>query len=490
MPSDSRFDNAVFRYRSRDALLGEREELERQTVYFASPEDLNDPMEGLRQVYWRGDRITWRNLLRHYVICLYNRCIEALLTDDSQRLSPDTISVFQSLDNFPTAQARALCEACIAKIEAGQIHAALLDLLVTVERDVRFSELQQLIRMVHIDWLDTIVDVFAARNLVSPTQERTINPEGLVHVLRMLQSTLSQVQEKHPDGVLATLFDVQQNVVDQITLLSVKQHSDVLKIKRESVFFEFTSEYLKSLVKLVYPPWYVACFSAKHDNAAMWSYYAGNHEGCCLVFRITQTESGAKLRLNGPNGSRTDGAFRGNQDFALDPVQYAPHDHHLEFFTNIGRLPLDPLMRQWFQDDDGNTSARAEHLNKDRNEEWRNAYWENFTPPLLRKLPDWQHEQEFRTIISDSLGIHGSHEDRTFMYDYDTLDGIIFGINTSLSDKVRIMRILDQKLSERTVSEPFKIYQARYNARTGRIEAHHFGLIARSDKSDESQSSE
>jgi hypothetical protein len=60
--------------------LGEREELERQTVYFSPPEYLNDPMEGLRQVYWRGDRIVWRNLLRHYIICLHNRYFEAHLT--------------------------------------------------------------------------------------------------------------------------------------------------------------------------------------------------------------------------------------------------------------------------------------------------------------------------------------------------------------------------------------------------------------------------
>lgn len=447
-------------------------------------------MEGLRQIYWRGDKITWRNLLRHYVICLHNRFFEAILTNDSKRLSPDTVSVFQSLDNFPTPQARALCETCIAEIEAGQLHAALLDLLATADRDISFLELQQLIRMVHIDWIGTVNSVFAAHDLVPPTQEPAINHEGLVHVLQTLQSALPQLQEELPEGALDILNDTQQHMAEQMTLLSATQHADVLKPKRESLFFEFPSEYLNSLMRLVYPPWYVACFSARHDNAAMWSYYAGNHEGCCLVFRKTQTESGIKLRLNGPNGYGTGGVFRGNQDLALDPVQYARHDHRLEFFTNIGRLPRDPTMRQWFQDDDGNTSPRADHLNEDRNEEWRNAYWKNFTPPLLRKLPDWQHEQEFRTIISDILGIHSSHEGRTFTYDYDTLDGIIFGINTSLSDKVRIMRILDQKLSDRTVSEPFKIYQARYNARTGRIEAHHFGLIKRSDNSDVSQSSE
>lgn len=138
MTSDSHFENAVFRYRSIDALLGEHEELERQTVYFAPPEYLNDPMEGLRQVYWRGDRIMWRNLLRHYIICIHNRFFEALLTEDTERLAPNTIAVFQSLDNFPTTEAKSLCEACIAAIEADDLHAALLDLLASAERDIQF----------------------------------------------------------------------------------------------------------------------------------------------------------------------------------------------------------------------------------------------------------------------------------------------------------------------------------------------------------------
>lgn len=490
MPYDSHFDNAVFRYRSRDALLGEREELERQTIYFSPPEYLNDPMEGLRKVYWRGDRITWSNLLRHYIVCMQNRFFEALLTNETERLSPDTISIFQSLDNFPTAQARSLCEACIAEIETGQLHAALLDLLVTAERDISFSELHQLLRTVHIDWLGTMNGVFAAHDLVPPTQRTTVNPEGLVRVLQMLQTTLPQVQEELPEGAIDIINEAQQHMAEQMTLLSATQHADVLEPKRESLFFEFTSEYLNSLMKLVYPPWYVACFSARHDNAAMWSYYAGNHEGCCLVFRKTQSENGEKLRLNGPNGYGTGGILRSDRNLPLNAVQYALHDHRLEFFTNIGRLPYDPMMRQWFQDADGNISPRAEHLNGERQEEWRNAYWENFTPPLLRKLPDWQHEEEQRIVLSDILGIHGSHEGRTYTYDYDTLDGIIFGINTSLTDKVRIMRILDGKLSGRTISEPFRIYQARYNARTSRIEAHHFDLIGRSNNSDESQSSE
>lgn len=479
MISDSHFENAVFRYRSIEALLGEREELERQTIYFAPPEYLNDPMEGLRQIYWRGDRIMWRNLLRHYIICMHNRLFEALLTQDTERLPPDTVTVFQSLDNFPTPEAKSLCEACIARVEAGDLHTALLDLLASTERDISFAELQQLLRTVHIDWLGAVHMVFAERKLAPPTEGYSPDPSGLVHVLRTLKANIPKVKDQHSTVAVDVINDIHQHMAEQMTLLSATQHADVLKPKRESLLFEFPSEYLNNLLKLVYPPWYVACFSARHDNAAMWSYYAGNHRGCCLVFRKQQTDDGIKLRLKGPNGYGAKGVFRSVQNMPLDPVRYTTHEQRIEFFTNIGRLPLNSILRNWFSDDEGNTSPFADHLNEERQEAWRNGYWENFAPPLLRKIPDWQHEGELRIVISDILDIHDSDEGRSFTYDYDTLDGIIFGINTSLSDRVRILRIVDEKLESRTVTEPFKLFQARYNARSGRIEAHHLSLVER-----------
>lgn len=477
MTSDSQFENAIFRYRSIDALLGERKELERQTIYFAPPEFLNDPMEGVRQLYWRGDRITWRNLLRHYIICLQNRFMEALLTKDTERLDPSTISVFQSLDNFPTPKMKSICEACIMAIEGGDLHTALLDLLASAERDISFLELQQLLTVVHLHWLGAVHTVFAESELVPPTEGYARDPSGSAQFLRVLQKTIPQVQEKYSAVSIDIIHEVQQHMGEQMTLLWAVQYANVLEPRRESLFFEFTSEYLNSLLKLVYPPWYVACFSARHDNAAMWSYYAGNHRGCCLMFRKSQTNDGSKLRLTGPTGYGIRGTHRTTQGMPLDPVHYTTDEQRIEFFTSIGRLPLDPMLRNWFRDDNGNTSPLAEHQNEERKEAWRKAYWENFTPPLLRKLPDWQHEEEFRIVLSDILDIHSSHEGRTFTYDYDTLDGIIFGINTSLSDKVQVMHILDKKLESRTVSEPFKVFQARYNGRSGRIEAHHLSLI-------------
>ena len=60
----------IMRYRSIKNLLGEHKELEAQTIYFAGPDELNDPMEGFQDVFWEGDYVLWKNLIRHYVLCL------------------------------------------------------------------------------------------------------------------------------------------------------------------------------------------------------------------------------------------------------------------------------------------------------------------------------------------------------------------------------------------------------------------------------------
>ena len=43
----------VYRFRSMKRLLEDKyQELKKQEIYFASPEQLNDPMEGLRDIFW------------------------------------------------------------------------------------------------------------------------------------------------------------------------------------------------------------------------------------------------------------------------------------------------------------------------------------------------------------------------------------------------------------------------------------------------------
>ncbi len=61
----------LYRIRSLEKLLW-KGELENDQIYFCPVEDLNDPVEGYKDLLWRGDHVAWSNLLKHYVLCLLN----------------------------------------------------------------------------------------------------------------------------------------------------------------------------------------------------------------------------------------------------------------------------------------------------------------------------------------------------------------------------------------------------------------------------------
>ena len=72
----------LYRFRSINYLLGKYNELENQSIYFASPEKLNDPLEGLRNIFWQGDQIVWRNFFKQYIYCLLRTTIHQKICGD------------------------------------------------------------------------------------------------------------------------------------------------------------------------------------------------------------------------------------------------------------------------------------------------------------------------------------------------------------------------------------------------------------------------
>lgn len=44
----------LFRLRKTESLLGSHQELENQEIFFASPDELNDPLEGFLNISGRG----------------------------------------------------------------------------------------------------------------------------------------------------------------------------------------------------------------------------------------------------------------------------------------------------------------------------------------------------------------------------------------------------------------------------------------------------
>ncbi|MDR0530522.1 MAG: hypothetical protein LBG83_00435, partial [Oscillospiraceae bacterium] len=93
---------SMYRLRSLYALLDGFHELENQEIYFAPYDELNDPLEGSVEMFWHGDAIVWKNLFRHYLLCLYYQFVMATIIgkDFCNEDFPIMISEFGSAEGI------------------------------------------------------------------------------------------------------------------------------------------------------------------------------------------------------------------------------------------------------------------------------------------------------------------------------------------------------------------------------------------------------
>ena len=150
-------------------------------------------------------------------------------------------------------------------------------------------------------------------------------------------------------------------------------------------------------------------------------------------------------------------------------IRYQKEIVELEFFRSIGVLPTNRLMERWYTNQTGIRSKCANHIASNSEESWREVYWENFYRDISIKTGDWAYEKETRLVLTSSLVDLSQHSTRQLLYEFESLAGIVFGINTSDDDKVEIIDIILTKCREsKRIS--FDFFQAYYSHETGAIE--------------------
>ena len=77
-------------------------------------------------------------------------------------------------------------------------------------------------------------------------------------------------------------------------------------------------------------------------------------------------------------------------------------------------------------------------------------------------MKDWEHEEEYRLLLSDSFSEFSDAESRTLEFDFFQLKGIIFGIKTSNDDKFHMIELI-KKECQKIKRKEFFFYQAEYS---------------------------
>jgi hypothetical protein len=467
-----------YRFRSTDRLLKENE-LKKQSIYFASPEQLNDPMEGFRDLYWQGDTIVWTNLFKHYLLCLEHVCCLYLIGGETQPIADKDIPVFIGEMDLPTPKYKELFSDMYNSFATKIKLTDLVDGICSRTTPIRRDELFFYLKLIHGTALEVIYEAYANHGCApkgNVSEDKRRDVLGLIKGKKFFELTEQLLREHGTDKkVTDALFAAHSNAVAQMDIILRYKDTAIHDQKNKVfLFLGFSEAYINQLEQLTFPQWYTACFMSKCDNSAVWGNYGYNHTGICLMFKAEQEGNDFYIDVKGITGWGGDGAVYGIMKQKFHPVNYVKGYGEIDFFKSIGRLPHGKLHTTWYAGD-GKRSACADAMTNNE-EEWRRSYWEKFLPDLQIKTKDWAYEDESRLILTSMLGSFSKKEDRALTYEFNSLHGLIFGIKTSMDDKISIMKIIEQKCRE-TGRKDFKFHQARYSHENSCIEFSELSLL-------------
>ena len=464
-----------YRFRSMKYLLGEKyQELENQTIYFASPEELNDPMEGFRDIVWIGDKVVWTNLFKHYVYCL-NYVYHLVITGGySEECGVDKIPILGRWDELPSSREKQLLDDIWERFLSVPKIPKVIETIANAKYKIRYNQIACYFRVIHAILLAIIKKSYITNGLVSEVETPQLSEElyntGLIDALLAWIKIAGEADnEEQLDAAFldGEVVDNNERVKQQYGIRT--NSTGILAKYNQLVTYDFPKVYLKQLERLLWPKWYTACFMKSYHNSSVWGNYADNHRGACLIFAV-EADKSKSLRLKPVKSKQA-------ETMPFHGVRYAKKAGEVDFFRSLGRLPVPVLMQLWYTDSDGNKSECAAHIQPDgeKKDDWRESYWDNFYRDITIKTKDWEYEQEYRLILNDRWREHEGKNYRTHTYNFSSLKGIILGIKVSDEDRLKIIEIVETKCRENNRTN-FKLFQAYYSPKYGDIRKYEITL--------------
>lgn len=453
----------LYRYRNCKRAL---EEIEKGTFYFASREELNDPIEGYVKLYFQGDQPAWEGLLRNYVCSLFV-CIYRYLV-----MSP---SIDYEHDSF---------EKILKNI---QPHSVIID--IHSFDDVSMGKILNKLGedFLNIDSVQKFVNIYGNNALKCPSKELRLILRTVHHIAFNLclqhfkaRDILRDFPEMKSPGDFP--FEIVQNMgksewanwaneAEDIIADMMEQLTFITKLQQVNFFandsgyynhrqhmtwaniqVNFPKFYVSQLQDIIYPNAYVVCFSEEPTNSAMWGNYAQNHQGICFIYE-TQT-------CNGQNVIEV-----GSRKMQVRRVTYDKKVIEKNFFTTWGRVTLRQI-QSWLTGKNGSRSELLDKFSDQNIDSWRDQYWDDYIEKFHRKHSAWDHEKEYRIFLHDIFSQYDQNENRCLKYGPSSLKGVIFGINTSVDDKFNIFRAIHAKADK---FSDVKFFQSEYKEDTQEI---------------------
>ena len=458
----------LYRFRSMDNLLGKYQELEKRAIYFASPDELNDPMEGIRDIVWRGDKIVWTNFFKHYVYCLVVCYFLYTLTKSSDEFDVNKIPIPDRWDLPPNPHIKQLFNDIWHQFRNLPDIPKIIKELEDIDCEIGYAAIEVLLFAIQSIFIKEHTELYFQHGIL-PDSEMQELTEGLLST------------QEWSDRILAFLSDIAKSDTRGIEwIIASRRHSDrlnhLMDFSNSSVqppakvllknallmMLDFPKAYLNKAERLLWPNWYTACFIENYHNSSVWSHYGDQHRGACLMFETEKTDTSHGLTLH-------HATHNGGKQISFYEISYRSKPSKIDFFRSIIRARFNDIMKLWYTDEEGNKSECAPHISHGDDERaWEKKLTDIFYDGITTKTKDWAYEKEYRLILEDMSGKYSTVESRTLTYDFKSLKGIIFGIKASDEDRLRIIEVIQEKC-KRCKRTDFGFYQAYYSPESGGI---------------------
>ncbi|WP_276249183.1 DUF2971 domain-containing protein [Haladaptatus sp. YSMS36] len=460
----------VYRFRPMDYLLDKHHEIEKQELVLSSPRNLNDPIEGYQDVYWEGDEVLWKNLLRHYLLNLLWASHTCAIWDDDT-FEEHAIQPMRTREDIPSDDFRNLYDSVCQAFFDERGFSTIASSLASLPRSLKRDSLQLVLSFIHRSALASVLETLRDSSEFFKTWPTVTNPTSSDTTVTMLYSLSDMMADGDEPQALESIASIFGTFKSSVTLSQALQGEvdeiELSTIKAHFLFVSFPSRYIANICdSLIHPNWHTLCFSKECTSLSMWAGYADEHRGAALMFRTdSQSDKAwAELKVNEQTGSSGSGPTNGEIRAPLHAVDYESPPPEVDFFRFLGQLPAPTIISEWYSTPDGKESQLADEFLEDK-ESWREDLWNHFSSMSTTKLGQWKHEEEIRMVLPDLLGSHGSL--RKVTYDLSQLAGVVFGLRTSLENRFEVMRILNNKMQD-SDSPPVDFYEMVFDGKNFR----------------------
>lgn len=429
-----------YKFRNLESVF-EHKELENQEIYFALPNELNDPMDCQPKIVFEGDSIVWLNLLRHFLINLIRN---ALVLDCIEKPVISFSRQYFDMNN-----------------------------IFSLNHNNNFNKLYNNIYSYLEKDLENISNMLSKFNKPIPKDFVVIIFFKIMVLYIYVLDTYIHKNELHKNKYDNYI----NNIIDTINILKNmnKEECNFQNFKREFsdvllyyshdnsdmkyFILDFLMKYINRLEELLFPDVRISAFSEIYNNTLMWSHYADDHKGICLIFNSIQRNN--EYFFNMYLYNRTKPTI-----YIFKQINYSIEKNNINFFEHIFMTHLDEFKKYWYYHPTNNKKSKYYHDYSLSDSQNMLNFADNFLNSYYIKSTEWEYEKEYRLFI-----LPEDSTDRTIRYDFSSLNGIIFGIKTPLKDKLKIIDIIKEKCKKEN-RENFNFYQAYYNADENKIDTY------------------